>query len=600
MSNLSSHRTAGGEEVWLIPIGIVIAIGAVLYWAGRLAAVIAGTSLHGHALAEFTAFAHVGNPSAAWNANVGSPALYWLLQVLGLITLAAVLAGVWWLVRVIDVGGTRTKRPTKAHDAQGLASRGEVRKTAGGRALTARAWTLRPSVEKPRPEDLGVALGSARGVRCWASVEDSILVFGPPRSGKGLHLVIPSILNYPGAVVTTSTRPDSLPLTLRARSRDDRPVGVFDPQALAVGVPSALRWSPIRGCERPQTAMIRATGLAASSGRESNSDNGSYWLQQTQTVIRCLLHAAAVEGKPSAALYEWSLSHSNAREAVNILASNERATASWDKALDAIVSAEGRRREDVWSMVSNAFSALGDPKVLDAVSPTPSEQFDPVQFIRRRGTLFLLGTSSGASVTGGLVSALIEDIVEAARRIAAASPGARLDPPLGLILDEAANYPLPSLASLMSEGGGTGITTMAVVQSMALARARWGRDEAQGIWDAATVKMILGGNDNKEDLEDLSHVLGEYRTSDHNRSWQPGRWGSSTSETHRDERILKPSMIRELAFGQALLLLRSAKPMVLQLQKWDQRRDAKQIRQDRRHVTDSIRAQAARELGSGV
>ena len=50
----------------------------------------------------------------------------------------------------------------------------------------------------------------------------------------------------------------------------------------------------------------------------------------------------------------------------------------------------------------------------------------------------------------------MEDVVEAARRRAAASPGARLDPPLSLVLDEAANYPLPSL---MSEGGGTGIST---------------------------------------------------------------------------------------------------------------------------------------------
>ena len=36
-----------------------------------------------------------------------------------------------------------------------------------------------------------------------------------------------------------------------------------------------------------------------------------------------------------------------------------------------------------------------------------------------------------------------------------------------MILDEAANYPLPSLPSLMSEGGGTGITTMVVLQSLA-------------------------------------------------------------------------------------------------------------------------------------
>jgi type IV secretion system protein VirD4 len=40
-------------------------------------------------------------------------------------------------------------------------------------------------------------------------------------------------------------------------------VAVFDPQRLATGIPSATRWSPIRGCENPQTAMVRAKALAS-------------------------------------------------------------------------------------------------------------------------------------------------------------------------------------------------------------------------------------------------------------------------------------------------------------------------------------------------
>jgi len=35
------------------------------------------------------------------------------------------------------------------------------------------------------------------------------------RSGKGLHIVIPAILDAPDAVVTTSNRPDNLTATLR-------------------------------------------------------------------------------------------------------------------------------------------------------------------------------------------------------------------------------------------------------------------------------------------------------------------------------------------------------------------------------------------------
>ncbi len=464
------YNRGHSEDFWLIPIAFLVAVAFVLYWAGRLAAIIAGAKhLHGHELAEFAAFAHIGDPSQAWHANVGSPVIYWLLQLLALILAGAIASGVWWLVRQLDGGRTRTKRPDDPEKAEGLASHREVKRAASARTLLRRAGTLRPSVQQPAPSDVGITIGFARGVRCWASVEDSITVVGPPRSGKGLHLVIPAILEYPGAAITTSTRADNLTLTMTARASDGRPVGVFDPQGLAAGVPSALRWSPVRGCERPQTAMIRAAALTASA--DEGVQEGTFWKQQTQTAIRCLLHAAAVGERTASWLYEWSLSPANAREAVNILAANERATRSWDKALDAIVSADQRQRDSVWAMVGNAFAALADPNVLEAVSPGTANQFHPADFLARRGTLYLLGTASGASATAGLVSALIEDVVEEARMLAAASPGARLDPPLGLILDEAANYPLPSLPALMSEGGGTGITTIAVLQSLAQARA---------------------------------------------------------------------------------------------------------------------------------
>ena len=38
-------------------------------------------------------------------------------------------------------------------------------------------------------------------------------MLGPPRSGKGLHLVINAILDAPGAVITTATRPDNIAVT---------------------------------------------------------------------------------------------------------------------------------------------------------------------------------------------------------------------------------------------------------------------------------------------------------------------------------------------------------------------------------------------------
>ena len=69
---------------------------------------------------------------------------------------------------------------------------------AGTRELDRRRRTLRPSLEKPMHEDLGYRLGAEGRHECWASVEDSIVVLGPPRSGKGLHLCVPMILDAPG------------------------------------------------------------------------------------------------------------------------------------------------------------------------------------------------------------------------------------------------------------------------------------------------------------------------------------------------------------------------------------------------------------------
>jgi type IV secretory pathway TraG/TraD family ATPase VirD4 len=248
-------------------------------------------------------------------------------------------------------------------------------------------------------------------------------------------------------------------------------------------------------------------------------------------------------------------------------------------------------------MVTIAFSALADPKVLDAVSPRAGEAFDPETFLRRNGTVYLLGTSTGVSATAGLVGAFVEDVVEAARRVAARSPASRLDPPLSLILDEAANYPLPSLPSLMSDGGGSGLSTVVVLQSLAQARAVWGEHATSAIWDAAIVKIILGGGSNARDLEDLSKLIGQRDQHTTSSSRGPdGRRSTSTATTKVP--VLEPAALRTLPFGTAVLLMKSAPPIDLSLQPWTSRTDTKVLAQDRDHAEAAIRAAHAAGVSS--
>lgn len=224
----------------------------------------------------------------------------------------------------------------------------------------------------------------------------------------------------------------------------------------------------------------------------------------------------------------------------------------------------------------------------EAVSPRRGQHFDPEQFLRHDGAVYLLGTSTGVAATAGLVGAFVEDVVEAARRIAGRSPASRLDPPLTLVLDEAANYPLPSLPWLMSDGGGSGLSTIFVLQSLAQARAVWGENQASAIWDAAIVKAILGGGSNARDLEDLSKLIGQHdeRTTASGRG-PDGRRSTTTTTTKVP--ILEPAALRMLPFGTAILLMKSAPPIALTLTPWTGRKDAKTLTAGRDDAESTIR-----------
>ncbi|SCQ69879.1 Hypothetical protein PFR_JS17-2_1231 [Propionibacterium freudenreichii] len=176
-----------------------------------------------------------------------------------------------------------------------------------------------------------------------------------------------------------------------------------------------------------------------------------------------------------------------------------------------------------------------------------------------------------------------------ARRIAARSPGARLDPPLLLALDEVGNLaPLPSLPTLMAEGGGTGITTMPVLQSLAQAREKWSENAAGAIWDASIVKIILGGASNNRDLHDLTTLIGE--RDEITDSTTIGDHGTrSAQRSIRRVPIMPPDTIRTLPFGTALVLLRSAAPIVTRMRLWTTRTDAAQLRADRSSIEHMLR-----------
>lgn len=573
--NRSAPRPVN-DHLLNIGIGVMVAgfaFALILRGAGTAAAWLSGLPLPTAGIAAgLGVFADPLNPGRALGVDGLHPLLYWLVAA---VMLAVVIVpGVWgwmrWRGRAEQADPRRLK---------GTATAVEIAQAASAKTLVKRASTFRPSLKDATAEDVGYLLGVSRGRQVWATVEDSMLVIGPPRSGKGMHLVINAILDAPGAVITTSTRPDNLTATLTAREKKG-PVAVFDPQRLAPGIPSGLRWSPVRGCEDPLTAMIRATGLASAIGF-GGVDNGGFWEGKARMAIQALLHAAALDGRDARTVSAWAQSPTAAGDAVRILQAHPKAADGWAESLESMIQSDPRTRDSIWQGVSLAFGALADPRVLETVTPGEDEQFDPEKFLQERGTLYLLATGAGAGASAALVAAFIEDLVETARRLAARSPGARLDPPMLMALDEIGNLsPLPSLPTLMAEGGGTGITTMPVLQSLAQAREKWSENAANAIWDASIVKIVLGGASNSRDLHDLSQLVGE-RDEETDSVTQDAYGGHSSQRSIRRVPILPPDVLRTMPFGTGVILLRAARPIITDLRPWTKRADADALKKAR-------------------
>lgn len=463
----------------------------------------------------------------------------------------------------------------------GFATASEIRDHLSAKAVLRRAGQLRPDIVKPTATDVGWRVGRSRGQDVYVSIEDSVALEGPPRSGKGYRVLISAIVDWSGPLITTSTTNDNLTATMRMRQTRGT-VDVFDPQGLS-GIRHPLRVSPIAGCEDPLVAMQRGTAIITGTALGTSNTNQE-WAQASGVVLGRLLHAAAVGGKTIAELYDWGTSPGQTRDAVDIL--KRDGTPGWGDSLDATISGDEKLVSSIWFGVQGAVAPLAVPQIRDALMPRPGGRvFDPREFLDAANTLYLIGSSSGASAMGGWLGALLDDVVEVARTTALASPGSRLQHPLGLILDEIANmFRWGNLPRIMADGGGRGICTFIVLQALSQAETSWSRAEADTIWAAATAKVLLGGASHVDHLRDIESLLGTRETSRAQRSWSTREAGHSTSEHHERRPLMSIDEIRRLPPTAGLLAYRNRRSVLLDLAGWDERRDASSIQSGKRET----------------
>ena len=360
-------------------VGSAVVTG-VLWVGGQAASVVSGNGwATGTLLAGVNSvISHRTDPGQAWESAMPGPEIYWTVSVLTLLLILGVTAGVTLLVRR---RGRDRRRVTRMGTRPGMASTADITRTVGARTLLAKSAELRPALtgRRVRPTQLGWCWGKARGVNVFTSVRDSVVLLGPSGAGKGVYVVINRVLDAPGAVVVTSTRPDVVAVTMTARKAVG-PVGVIGTDGSVDGLPETVRWSPITGCRDGRIAAARAHVLAA--GSSTGVEDASFWQGWSEKVIKALLHAAAWGDVGIDELWRWTQSAVAAKAALAVLQNldtttrvgDARVEPGWADTLAQVVDGDEKFRGNVWAGVGKALAGLDLYAVRRRFDPPPGRE----------------------------------------------------------------------------------------------------------------------------------------------------------------------------------------------------------------------------------
>jgi type IV secretory pathway TraG/TraD family ATPase VirD4 len=558
-----------GAGVWVVLlIGWGLAGMAWLAWlAARIAAALAGRRMPSFSERWVISLAR-------WRTSQAWPGMSTIVVVLIAIVLACAavtaVAVAWRLI------AARTPRP--GDPVAALAVNPQITPLTPVPAAK-NAIRLRPSLAGASPRsvpaaDTGLLLGdlkrpSGRGPALFASWEDTITAFMAPRSGKTTALSIPYVLSAPGAVVATSNKADLWAATAQLRAQAGSTVWLFDPQRIT-GSRQRWWWNPFAGLATVEAAHRLAAHFVLTVDDNTKRD---LWGPAAQDLLCALFLAAASSGRSLRECGRWLADAGSPIPAELLDTAGFRALAA---SLRGAQNGAPETRDGIYQTARTAAKCINDEDIMAWVAPPRGKDlpvFDPVAFAAGRDTLYLLTESRSAA--SPLIAALTDAVMRAGRRQAERS-GGRLDPPMVVVLDEAANIcRIADLPELYSHLGSRGMVPVTILQSYQQGVSVWGEPGMAALWGAATKKVIGAGIDDPRHARDLATLVGQHDVPVISVSYGDGR--ASQQVSLRRQEILDAADIRALAPGSALLLATGARPALVSLRPWYSGPQAAQI-----------------------
>ncbi len=396
---------------------------------------------------------------------------------------------------------------------------------------------------------------------------DHVIAFAPTRSGKGVGLVIPTLLSWTGSALVHDIKGENWHLTSLWRSRFSRCIR-FDPTSL-----SSARFNPLLevrlGAHEVRDVQNIADILVDPEGA---LERRSHWDKTAHSLlVGAILHVLYAGTDRSLAGVALLLSDPSRHvdDTLNLMMTTNHLGTDDNPVTHPVVAEVAREllnksENEKSSVISTAVSFLGlyrDPVIRQATSSSDWQMQDLLPG-RPPVSLFLIVPPSDLSRTKPLVRLILN---QAARRLCEDLPDkAALNRPTLVMLDE-----FPALGRLdffetsLAFMAGYGVRAFLIAQSLNQVEKAYG--EKNAILDNCHIRIAFATNDERT-ARRISDMLGSKTEQRHQRNYAGHRlapWLSnvmvSQQETQRP--LLTPGEVMQLPKQDALILLTSTPPV---------------------------------------
>jgi len=407
----------------------------------------------------------------------------------------------------------------------------------------------------------GILLGCSGGRFLIAGGDDHVMLYAPTRTGKGVGVVIPNLLTWPGSVVVLDIKRENYEATAGFRAAFGQRVLLFDPLA---SDGRTARFNPLGHVDRlDRTAVLDELQRMSVMLFPGHDHADPFWSEAARTgFIGVGAYVAETEDLTfSVGEIFRQLTKGDARTRFPDVIT---ARAQTDKPLSAGCAAA---LTDFCSSSENTFASIRQTitsrmglwlnPTVDAA--TSASDFD-LRDLRQGGMSLFLGASPDNMLrVAPLYSLLFQQLVDLnSRRLFAAG-----DRPVLVLLDEFARLGrAPVLAHAFSWIAGYGFRLLPVIQSPSQLRGLYGHDVADEIMTNCGVEVVFGPKELKV-AQELSERLGYTTVTSKSRSRPMGLGSGRRSTTASDQRraLLLPQELIQLP-ARTLIILKAGVPPV--------------------------------------